>query len=134
MATQTDFLELCSRIEVATQTDLPAIHTDEAITQTDLCIDFSEAATQTEEETNGTTHPGKSVCDGYSCTTLISCNLDKESNEEIISAADTILSGYMHCEGNSDEKFAPLIERHKGVFKDASGNFLLLSDTVFNCC
>jgi len=29
----------------------------------------------------------------------------------------------IECEGNNDEKFMPLIERFKGVFKDASGSF-----------
>jgi len=68
---QTDFLEL---IEVSTQTDLPAILTNDAVaqmdlptipineagTQTDVPADIIDAHTQTEEEAND--HTGKSVC------------------------------------------------------------------------
>ena len=39
------------------------------------------------------------------------------------------------CEGNNDEKLRPLIEKHKGLFKDASGIwvaiFLLISFNAF---
>ena len=41
------------------------------------------------------------------------------------------------CEGNNDEKFRPLIEKHKGIFRDASGIcmviFLVISFNAYKC-
>jgi len=103
--------------------------TAEASTQTDPCtiksvevgppidgIFTSEASTQTEPadiyesidgvQTNSSTFINPS-------TTLDSnLSLGNEPQQEM---------PYVMCEGNADEKFLPLVNKHKGVFKDASG-------------
>ena len=91
---------LTSMISVEVQTDLK-IHPDcyklDAAIQSDLTI-----------------HP-----DCYKLAAAIQCSIEKE-NKENLPPQDSSVE-YIMCEGNKDEKFYPLVEKHKGVFKDVSG-------------
>ena len=50
---------------------------------------------------------------------IIQCSVE-EGNKENLPPQDSSVE-YIMCEGNKDEKFYPIIEKHKGVFKDVSG-------------
>ena len=85
---------------VETQTDdhdLTSIETNSVSTQTDspLVIEFKDAAIQTDDDSLQSAHADDNDCD--------------ELDESIM------------CQGNNDEKFIPLIVKHKGVFRDITG-------------
>ena len=79
-----------------------------------------DASVQTEELT-----PSIAVCEAEVQT-------DKLTTEEISSQTDDVLDGIAppelkvemthFCEGNNDEKFLPLIKKHKGIFMNAKGS------------
>jgi len=54
------------------------------------------------------------------------CKADKSSMNDVGAQTDEINENHF-CIGNSDEKFAPLVAKHDGVFKDASGLFAQLT-------
>ena len=67
-------------------------------TQTEIVIDMKNVATQTDEETD----------------------------RNFVSDVEKQTDGNRHdnfCIGNNDEKFAHLVAKHDGVFKDISGKF-----------
>ena len=47
----------------------------------------------------------------------IQCSVEEENKENLPQDSSV---GYTMCEGNKNEKFYPLVEKHKGVFKDVS--------------
>ena len=49
----------------------------------------------------------------------IQCSIE-EGIKENLPPPDSNIQ-HVICEGNKDEKFYPLIEKHKGIFKDISG-------------
>ena len=49
----------------------------------------------------------------------IQCSIEEEIKENLPPPDSNIQ--HVICEGNKDEKFYPLIEKHKGIFKDISG-------------
>ncbi len=55
----------------------------------------------------------------YKLDAAIQCSIEKE-NKENLPPQDSSVE-YIMCEWNKDEKFYPLVEKHKGVFKDVSG-------------
>ena len=93
-------IALTTMISVEVQTNL-TIHPDcywlDAATQSDLTI-----------------HP-----DCYKLDAIIQCSVEEENKENLPPQDSSV--GYTMCEGNKDEKFYPLVEKHKGVFKDVSG-------------
>ena len=129
----TDISFRCSTREVSTQTDLCAMQlsTSEASIQTELStisIRTCTVCTQT-EDTSVTCHPvshsphqsGKCVTIEYSqYVTHLLYTIDEGTHETAVFGASSSL-GHVECEGSRDEKFLPLIERYKGVFKDSSG-------------
>ena len=123
VSTQTDLSTIHSSIEVSTQTDLSTICISEASIQTDLSMfNVCAATTQTEETTHcsTTSQPGKFLTDSCIFKHML-CNLDEEGHEKAVSDVGTSLNWCIECEGNCDEKFSPLVEKYKGVFRDASG-------------
>ena len=99
VAVQTE-TALTTMISVEVQSDL-TIHPDcywlDAATQYDLTI-----------------HP-----DCYKLDVAIQCSVEEENKENLLPQDSSV--GYTMCEGNKDENFYPLLEKHKGVFKDVSG-------------
>ena len=67
----------------------------------------------TATQTDISMHP-----DCYQLDATIQCNMDEELKEDL--PPDSSIN-YIMCEGNKDGKFYPLIEKHKGIFKDSSG-------------
>lgn len=91
---------LTSMISVEVQTDLtihPGCYKLDAAIQSDLTI-----------------HP-----DCYKLDAAIQCSVEEENKENLFPQNSNV--EHIMCEGNKDEKFHPLVEKHKGVFKDVSG-------------
>ena len=85
--------------------------TTEVSVQTETVL---TAMISVEVQTDLTVHP-----DCYKLDAAIQCSVEEENKENLPPQDSNV--GYMMCEGNKDEKFYPLVEKHKGVFKDASG-------------
>ena len=99
--TQTDEVYIVKTVSVETQTDkIHVVKTISASTETDEVhvVTVMSASTQTDkiELKEPRTHTG----------------VELELNPD----EDFIL-----CEGNNDEKFHPLIVKHKGIFRDVTG-------------
>ena len=93
---------------VETQTDDFQTETAAVSTQTDVVVvEFKDAAVQTDIQTAGDSSQVEST-DGDDGDGQ--CTDGGEPAEE-----------FSLCEGNSDEKFIPLIVKHKGVFRDVTG-------------
>lgn len=77
----------------------------DAATQTDDTLEISraDACMQTDMEVS----PSK-------------CCVETQTDGEIDMEVEPIVD-YVICEGNNDERFQPLITKHKGVFKDSTG-------------
>ena len=90
-------------ISVETQTDdFVQLETASASTQTDVVVvEFKDAAVQTDSD---------------SLRVELSAHTDGDGQCTDSGEAESTL-----CEGNSDEKFIPLIVKHKGVFRDLTG-------------
>ena len=104
----------------------------DSVAQTeDALVNFCEVEVQSESvevddasvQTEGVI-PSTAVCE-------VEVQTDKLSMEETSSQTDDILDGMAPpelevemnqlCEGNNDEKFLPLIKKHKGIFMNAKG-------------
>ena len=97
--------------EVSTQTDLVDICATELESSTSGVF-TAEASTQTEpvdiiESTGG----GQSDSVATTSTTIAVGTSQQEMP-------------YIMCEGNADEKFLPLVNKHEGVFRDATGTYM----------
>ena len=90
----------------------------------DSVLDTTEVSVQTETifanlttvavQTDIMIHPDYCQLDA-----AIQCSIDEEIKENLPPPDSNIQ--HVICEGNKDEKFYPLIEKHKGIFKDISG-------------
>jgi len=111
--TQTDSPPLM--VNAGTQTDSPPLMVN-AGTQTDIDWFFDNKEVQTESEGN---------CTIAAVTTAIQTEpdvvlqvlQDNSMNQEVRPANDEVKC----CEGIVDEKYASLIEKHNGLFKDSTG-------------
>jgi len=116
---QTDeLLSLCTDVEVQTneicllsvdaeiQTDVYMASRVDVAVQTDEQPLFTLATTTAEVQTNNLTVEEGSILD------------DSPNN---LAPPDVQVDCLQICEGNNDEKFLPLIKKHKGVFMNAKG-------------
>ena len=101
-----------TEVSVQTETVLTAMISVEV--QTDLTVHPDCYKLDAAIQSDLTIHP-----DCYKLDAAIQCSVEEENKENLPPQDSSV--GYMICEGNKDEKFYPLVERHKGVFKDASG-------------
>ena len=85
--------ELVQAASVETQTDdLPPTQLTSVSAQTDI-VEYKDVAIQTDDD----------MC--------VTGDVQEEQEEEELAL----------CEGNPDEKFIPLVVKHKGVFRDVTG-------------
>ena len=99
--------ELVQVVSVATQTDdLPPTQLTSSLVsaQTDNALEYKDVAIQTDDN---------DLC--------VTGNVQEEQEEE--QEEELAL-----CEGNSDEKFIPLIVKHKGVFRDVTGILIFFAN------
>lgn len=101
-----------TEVSVQTETALTAMISVEV--QTDLIIDPDCYKLDAAVQSDLTIHP-----DCCKLDVAIQCNVEEENKENLPPQDGSI--EYITCEGNKDEKFYPLVEKHKGVFKDVSG-------------
>lgn len=111
-ATQTDHIQLeVQKIDASIQTD------DSEVVQI-----MKSVTTQTESEmmSNDMTQTQSEM--------MMSNNMTQTASEPMMSndmEIEPIIIDYVICEGNNDERFQPLIIKHKGIFKDSTGILLL---------
>lgn len=101
-----------TKVSVQTETALTTMISVEV--QTDLTIHPDYYKLDVAIQSDLTIHPDCCKLDA-----VIQCGVKKE-NKENLPPQDSSVE-YIMCEGNKDEKFFPLVEKHKGVFKDVSG-------------
>lgn len=94
---------------VSSQTEDTILHVTEVSIQTETTFTFMIS---TAVQTNISINPS---C--YQSDAAIQCTFDEEIGKENSLPADNDVN----CEGNKDEKFYPLVEKYKGIFKDVSG-------------
>lgn len=86
--------------EMAVQTDEVEFREMATQTDTDLAVVLMEASTPTENPEYADT----------------STQTDDESIQRIHDPPELV-----KCGGNNDDKFLPLVKKHKGIFKDVTG-------------
>ena len=99
--------------EAATQTDhMPLVLKIDASTQTDIGSEVIQVMKSIETQTDS--------------ETMIASN-----DMEVEPSVD-----YVICEGNNDERFQPIIIKHKGIFKDSTGKlsyFIIGCESMYKC-
>ena len=99
VAVQTEPEAKPDKVDAEVQTDSPDLVIED-IVQIDLQpVDQAEIEIQTDREVIA---PATDVC------SLETCDEETTSDELV-------------CEGNNDEKFGPLVAKHKGIFRNVKG-------------
>ena len=86
----------------------------------------NDSAESSEDEAHSVATAVQATCEvatqtEMSAFTTLLYNADNQNNKfQALSSVEPTVSLTV-CEGNNDEKFRPLIEKHKGIFRDASG-------------
>ena len=93
--TQTDDFTPTENASVSTQTDV-------------VVVEFKDAAVQTDFQTD---------CD----SSQVESSAHSDDDGQLTDSGEPEQEKFTLCEGNSDEKFIPLIVKHKGVFRDVTG-------------
>lgn len=124
------------------QTDEPQ-YKDSVVQTEGTLVNFQEVGVQSEfvevddasVQTEGLV-PSIAVCE-------VEVQTDKLNMEETSSQTDDILDGIAPpelevemtqlCEGNNDEKFLPLVKKHKGIFMNAKGSNIQC-DVIVRIC
>lgn len=103
VAVQTESKAEPDKVNVEVQTDRPSLEVED-IGQIDLQpVDRVEIGIQTDMEVMAPSEVvATDVCSVEACD-------DEATSDEIV------------CEGNNDEKFGPLVAKHKGVFRNVKG-------------
>ena len=91
---------------VSIQTEDTFLHVSDVSTQTEKTVSLMSTAVQTDISI---------LPNCYQVNAAIQCDIGEDIDKENIVQVDVT------CEGNNDEKFYPLVEKNKGIFKDVSG-------------
>ena len=109
-STQTDLADICA---TDAEPSIGGVITVEACTQTEP-VDISESMDGDQTDPVAFTRT----------TATIDVNLTSghEQQQEM---------PYIVCEGNADDKFLPLVNKHKGIFRDATGTYCFIQCIQF---
>lgn len=103
VAVQTESKTEPDMVDAEVQTDRPNLETEDVAQ-----IDFQPVhRAEVEVQTDMEVMAPNEVCDNDDCS-IEASDVEVTSNEFV-------------CEGNSDEKFGPLVAKHKGIFRNVKG-------------